>query len=139
MKKMKILFVMALFASQVCAADYTYKYLVFTGSDGTETRVSTDGLTLNVEEDGTLVAKNTAGTTTLTLASLMKMKFSSDDTTTPVEQAVNSVTKDGIVEVYDLSGIYKGTFSSMSAMKNSLGRGIYVIKQNGKNTKMIVK
>ena len=133
-----ILFFMALVAIQTYAADYTYKYLVFTASNGTQTHLATDGLTLNIDGNGGLVAKNGEGTTTLTLASLAKMEFSADGTTTAIEQ-VESIDSESRVEVYNLSGIYKGSYSSIREMKSSLGKGIFLIQQNGKKTKMIIK
>lgn len=136
--KQWILFLMAIVAIQVFAADYTYKYLVFTGSDGKQTTVATDGLTLSVTNNG-LVATNSEGSTTLPLSSLAKMEFSEGSTTTPIEQGITALEQEEPVEAYNLSGIYQGTFSSVSEMKRSLGKGVYVITQNGKNAKMIVK
>lgn len=132
------LFLMAAVAIQVFAADYTYKYLVFSASDGTQTTVNTEGLTLSVE-NGSLVVTNSTGTTALTLSSLAMMQFAAEGTTTPIDQAVSSVKEESTVEVFNLSGIYKGTFSSISALKSSLGKGVFIVKQDGKSTKMIVK
>lgn len=138
-----ILFLMAVVAIDAFPADYVYKYLVFTGSDGLQTAVSTDGLTLSIS-DGALVATSSVGTTTFTLTDLSKMKFSdsADDLVTKIE-GMDELTADdmesGTVEVYNLSGVHKGTFNSIREMKSRVGAGVYVIKQNGKNTKMIVR
>ena len=135
-----ILFIVAIVAIQAYAADYAYKYLVFTHSDGTKTSLSVDDLKINVSDNG-LEAVNEAGTTTLTLATLKTMEFSNDNVTTAIKALNDSelATNEGPLEVYNLSGIYKGSYSSMSEMKRSLGTGIYVIKQNGKNIKMTIK
>jgi len=138
MMKKWILLLMAVTAIHVSASDYAYKYLVFTKSDGTQTCVHCDGLTLSVDGNGGLVATNADGSTTLTLSSLSKMVFSTEETV-PVEQGISPLQMEGPVDVYSLSGLYKGSFSNVGLMKSTLGRGIYVIQQNGKNTKMMVR
>lgn len=133
-----ILFLMAIAAIHVCAADYTYKYMVLTASDGTQTTVPTDGLKFSIS-DGGLVVSSQTGTVTLPLSSLKTMRFAVDGTTTPIDEAVNPLTQHGPVDVYDLSGMYRGRYDSIGQMKCSLRTGVYVIKQNGKNMKMTVK
>ena len=92
---------MAAAAIQASAADYPYKYLVFTSSDGSTTSVSTDGLTLTAA-DGNLVAANSEGSTTLPLASLSKMAFAESSDDTGLDADVNG---DGAVDVADISSI----------------------------------
>ena len=133
-----ILFLMAIAAIEVYATDYTYKYLVFTSSDGTSTALPADGLRISIN-GGSLVVSSQAGTTTLSASGLTKMKFSSDNVTTAIDSAADAVAEGGQIAAYSLSGLYKGTFSSTEQMKSSLATGIYVIKQNGKSTKMIIK
>jgi len=103
-----ILFLMALIAIEVSAADYTYKYLVFTGTDGTQTRFATDGLKLNVA-DNSLVATNAEDTTAFALADLTKMAFAKATDDTGMEADVNG---DGIVDVADITAVITAMASS---------------------------
>ena len=98
-----IICLMAVIAIQAFAAEGTYKYLVFTGSDGSQTRVATDGLRLTTANDS-LMATNGEGTTAFALTDLLKMAFavSSDETETTLEGDVNG---DGAVNVADISYI----------------------------------
>ena len=69
--------------STMWADDYTYPYLIFSASDGTQTTVSVSALEITFA-DGQLVAKNGDGTTTLTLADLATMTFAETATVSPV-------------------------------------------------------
>ncbi len=138
MMKKWLLLLMVSMAVHVSASDYVYKYMVFTKSDGTQICVHSDGLSLSVDGSGGLVATNADGSTTIALSSLSKMTFSAEETV-PVEQGISSVQMEEPVEVYSLSGVYKGSFSNVGVMKGALGMGIYVVRQNGKNTKMMVR
>ena len=73
----------ALGAATASANDYTYPYLIFTGSDGTQTTLSVASLEITFA-DGQLVATNGDGSTTLTLADLISMQFSESGEVTPV-------------------------------------------------------
>ena len=103
-----ILFLMAIVAIHVSAADYTYKHLVFTMSDGVETSVSTDGLVLTTANDS-LVATNVVGTTAFALIDLTKMAFAESSDDAGLEGDVNS---DGVVDVADISNIISVMASS---------------------------
>ena len=96
-----IISVMAVLVMQTFAADDTYKYLVFTSSDGTETPVATDELLLKVSSEY-LVATNSEGTTSLKLADLSKMAFAQSADSTELKGDVNG---DGSVDVADISAI----------------------------------
>jgi len=92
---------MAIVAIQVYAADNTSMYLVFTTSDGTQTRLATEGLQLTTA-NGNLTATNGEGTTTFALTDLTKMVFdeSADDS-----ELVADVNGDKAVDVADISNV----------------------------------
>ena len=91
--------------------------------------------------NGYLVASNDGETTaTFELASLVSMAFA--DTATSVVTAIDGTlgtAQEGEVEAYNLSGVRLSTFSSMSQLKSALGRGIYIVKQNGTTKKITLK
>ena len=127
-KKIFILTILTAITTTLKAADY--QYLMFTLTDGTTQSITATGLTLTFS-DGNLTAKS--GTTTLTLAltDLTKMEFS-DNGSTGISTLKADVTLDEKTEVYDLNG---------RRLPNSsqLQRGVYIIKSNGKTTKVQVK
>ena len=102
---------MAFVAIQVSAAESTYKFLVFTTSDGAQTSVSTDGLTLTTAE-GNLMATNSEGTTTFLLTDLAKMAFAKSTEEPKLEGDVNA---DGTVDVADISSIITVMASSVDS------------------------
>ena len=134
-----VLCLMAILAIGTQAADFTYKYLVVKVSDGTQTALDAEGLQLTFA-DGQLVATNGTGSQSFALAQLASMTFSeTDGTTTGIDPTAAIGTAGGRVEVYTLSGRLVGTFDSASTLDTQLRSGVYVVKQNKKSTKIIIK
>jgi len=131
-----ILSIMAVIAIQIQAADVVYKYLVVTSADGTQTALGSDGLKLSFA-DGQMTAASSTDNKSFTLTSLASMQFAETASTTAID---SSMTADGLpMEAYTLSGMFVGTFHSMSALQSQLRSGVYVVKQNNKSSKIIVK
>lgn len=128
MKKILFLVLLASMAKGLRAADYSH--LVFTMTDGSTQSITVSGLSLTFT-DGTLTATSGTNTLSIPLTSLTKMEFS-DDGATAISTIEADVTLDENTEVYDLNG---------RRLPNStqLARGIYIIKSNGKTTKVQVK
>jgi len=123
MKKLLFTALLALIALTVNAE--TYKYLIFTMTDGTEKSYETSGLKLTYATvDGTesiLVWIDGATTDTITYADVTNMYFSNETT------GIDGVTIDEMGEndvIYDLNGRAMGTDS------NALPKGVYI--RNGK-------
>lgn len=135
---MKLLLTLALLAvtAMVARADeYPYPYLVMTTSSGEQTAVAVDELVITFS-DGKLVAQNAAGTQSFTLTDLASMNFSATNVLT---DGVETISSDQLAEgaaIYDLSG-RKLQISQLS--NGQLPRGVYIVKQNGKTSKMYVK
>jgi hypothetical protein len=124
-------------ALEAQAGDYTYKYLVLTDAQGNTTSVSTDGLTLRVP-DGNLVATNSLGTATFALSQLASMAFS--ESATSAVTAINALPgNDAPIEAFTTGGVSMGTFGSMSQLRATLSKGVYIVKQNGTTKKITVK
>lgn len=121
-------------AMSVRASDY--KSLVFQDNSGT-TAIDLSSLVITVA-DGKLVATNASGTVTLSLSDLTKMYFSNDDATTGIKQA-ETTGEASPVQAYDIAGRSMGTFDSLASAKAQLRQGVYVIKQNNKTFKIVVK
>lgn len=128
MKKIIILSMLMLLGVGVRAADYGY--LVFTLSDGTTKNITSTGVNITFA-DGKLTA--TAGTETVAveLASLTKMEFSNDGTTGISSVNCDFEAAEG-TEIYDVNGRRMPSGSNLQ-------RGVYIIKSNGKTTKVQVK
>lgn len=128
-KKIFILSILALLTTTLRAADY--QYLVFTLTDGTTQSITATNLTLTFA-NGTLTATSGTSTLSLPLTNLSKMEFSNDGSTTGISTLKADVKLDEQTEVYDMNG---------RRLPNStqLQRGIYIIKNNGKTTKVQVK
>lgn len=115
---------------------YDYPYLTFQNSDGTQTSVSVESLSITVN-DGNLVCTNSDGTTNISIAELSKMFFSTDGTPTGIS-AVSTKTS-GDVEIYTLTGISLGKFQSLSQAKDNLNSGIYLIKSDTGTSKIAIR
>lgn len=125
---------MSLFLTVMAApADDTYGYLTFQKSDGGEQSVSVDNLKITFS-DGQLIATNTSTSATFTLSDLSKMYFSS--TATAIETVDANASDDSTVEIWSLSGISLGSFSSLAEARQKLSRGVYVVKQGTKTFKI---
>lgn len=132
MKKLILLVLaMGFFASSYA---YDYPWLTFQSSDGTETPVSVEGLSMSVS-NGSLIATNADGSQTFELSKLSKMFFSSS--TTGISQISGDTTQQ--VEVYTTAGISLGKFSDASQTYSSLRPGLYIIKTDKGTFKMAKK
>ena len=137
MKKWTISLLAAM-AIEAQAGDYVYRYLVVTDVQGNSTSVVTDGLRFTIS-DGNLVAVNNEGNFTFTLGQLASMAFSETATNTTTAVDALPVTQATTIEAYSLGGARIGCFSSMNQLKNTLAKGVYIVKQNGTTKKVTIK
>lgn len=135
-KTKKTLLAAVMMACATRAAAYDYPYLVFEDATGSVQCLSVEQLTVTVG-DGTLLVSNADGTVTLTLKDLSKMYFSASEVTGISD--ITTAEGNGTVEVTTLSGIRVGRFSSLSAAKEALERGVYIVRQNGQTQKIAVR
>ena len=124
-----ILTMLALLTLGSSAEDYNY--LVFTQSDGTTKSIAAGNVTIAFA-DGNLTATSGSETVTIPLGSLTKMAFSNDGTTGIVLTTADGKLTADDAEVYDLNG--RRLPSSVT-----LSRGIYILKSNGKTSKIQVR
>ena len=134
MKKI-ILLVLLVCAGIAQAGEYAY--LVFTNTEGTKTALSVTDMTLNVN-GSQLDVTNVDGSVSFTLTDLAAMQFSVDGENLS-EGMENVLNADGSVTVYAINGMSLGSFSSMIQAVQQLDKGIYVIVQNSKSQKLVVK
>ncbi len=112
---------------------YDYPYLVIQTTDGTSQSIEAEKLVLTFS-GSQLVATNGTENLTLTVSDLNKMYFSS------TSSAVNQISEaDGEVEVFTLSGVRMGSYSSVAQALQSLRSGIYVMSSKEKTIKITVK
>ena len=137
MKKWTISLLAAM-AIEAQAGDYVYRYLVVTDVQGNSTSVVTNGLRFTIS-DGNLVAVNNEGNFTFTLGQLASMTFSETATNTTTAVDALPVTQATTIEAYSLGGARIGCFNSMSQLKNTLAKGVYIVKQNGTTKKVTIK
>ncbi|MBR0433124.1 MAG: hypothetical protein IJK15_05430 [Bacteroidaceae bacterium] len=137
-KKFLLLAMFVLGVNGIYADDFAYPYLVFTNTDGSQTVVASESLELTIV-DGQLVAKNGTATTSLTLANLAAMQFSTtkdgiaDEIVTLAD--AESITHSQPTAIYDLSGR-----RAYQPMGKAMRRGVYVVRNaNGKTSKIAVK
>ena len=109
------------------ADDYTY--LTFETTDGVKTSVDVSSLPATINLDNSTL---TVGSKTFALADLSKMYFSTQSETTGIESISNDLlTLDNNADIYDLQG-HKVT-------KEQMKKGVYIVKNNGKAYKMVVR
>lgn len=136
MRKSILLFMFLSLASWMHADDYTYNYLVMTNGQGSQTAIAVEGLEITFS-DGSLVATNADGTTTLSLTDLAMMEFSETaEVSTGIDEM--NVSAQPVV-VYSLSGVQMGSFANVREAQQRLQQGVYVAKQEGKTAKFCVK
>jgi len=130
----KIVLVLAVCCAMMAqAADYPY--LVFTSTAGITTSLSVSNMTLKVN-GAQLDVTNAEGTVNFTLTELASMEFSATDPTTALENVLDG---DKPVQVYSINGMSLGSFSSLVQAVQQLDKGVYIMVQNGKSQKLIVR
>jgi len=127
--------VLLICAGMVQAGEYAY--LIFTNTEGTNTVLSVTNLTMTVN-GAQLDVANVEGTVNFTLTDLASMQFAADgeDLPTVVENVLDA---DASMAVYNINGMLMGSFDNLLQAVQQLDRGTYVMVQNGKSQKMIVK
>ena len=131
MKKVFLMVAMTLFAIMARSAEY--QYLVFTNTEGTNTALSVNNLTLKIN-GSQLEVTNDDGSIAFVLTDLKAMQFSTDGVTLALENVLNA---DAPVEVLTVTGVSLGSFDNLRKAASSLKQGVYVIT-DGKNTQKIV-
>lgn len=117
------------------ASDNGYTYLAFRYINGTIKTVKSQGLKLEVAENGKLNVIHSEGTETLNLADLTSMNFSSDP------NSVEGLEKDidESVSVYTPTGCFIGNFKSSSEAISIINEsGVYVFKSKSKISKILL-
>ena len=145
MKKV-LIFLLLLGFQQVKADDFAY--LSFVTSDGTAQSFTAMGAELTFS-DGKVVVTSGAESATLELTALNRMFFSNEkdeaNEDTDPDVVVTGITvadsrlQTAPLAAYTLSGMYVGTFADAASLQTQLRRGLYVIKQNGRTQKIVVR
>lgn len=127
MKKI-VLASMILVGTLTAQAD-EYTYLTLETTDGVKTSVDVSSLPVTISLDNSTL---TIGGKTFALTDLSKMYFSTQSETTGIESISNDqLTLDNSADIYDLQG-HKVT-------KEQMKKGVYIVKNNGKTYKMVVR
>ena len=109
-------------------------YFSFQTSSGETTTLSVTGLKITFS-DGNIVATNKDGASyTASIETLAKMYFSA--TATGIDAVSETMVADG--DIYNVQGIRVGRTDEMGEVRG-LPEGVYVVKQNGKTRKVLVK
>ncbi|MCR5180748.1 MAG: hypothetical protein K6C30_05980 [Bacteroidaceae bacterium] len=135
MRKKSLFLLTMIWVTTAFADSYTYPYLTFETSDGSQQSVSVESLVLTVS-GSQLVATNSSGTVNFTLAELSQMSFTSTPATHISE---TEGAEESAVEVFTLSGLSLGKFANLQAARATLQNGIYVIKSKNVTQKIAVK
>lgn len=133
MKRLLIL-TMAMCSGMLAHAD-DFPYLTFEQADGSELAFDVESLEMYFD-GGTLYVQNASGSKSLAVSDLKRMYFSSvADGVTEISASPKSTS----ISAYDLTGKYVGQFASVNQLQTALPKGIYVVKQNTKTSKIVVK
>lgn len=141
-------------AATAGAADYGY--LAVRQADGTVTTLAADGLRITFA-DGKLVATQGGQTSTLSLASLDAMYFTTEGATTSItaiSSASSSLTvaagsvrvaaeQGAQVALYALNGVRVASLTASGqgeeTLAEGLQKGVYIVNIGGQATKIVVK
>ncbi len=119
----------------VCAHAQDYSYMAFQKADGSKIAVGVENLNMTFA-DGLLHVESDSGTQDIPVSELSMMFFTNDAPTAIAEtENVASHAK----QVYSISGTFVGTFDTDSAVRQSCGKGVYLIKDNGKTSKVVIR
>ena len=142
MKRTLLAVVMAAVSVGVYADSYAYPYLIFTDTNGSQVSLSVTDLVITVS-GGRLIATNSTGTQTFTLAQLASMHFSKSIDVTVGIGAMDSGqwAADNGFELYDLSGRrVKRSAHAAGAQLQSMQKGVYVVRtSDGRTFKITLK
>ena len=134
MKKLFTMLCFGAFALSLSASDYNA--MVFTMNNGSQKSISTENLEITFS-NSELQAKSNQTVLTLTLTDVKSMNFG--ETVTSSVSSLES-EKESTVYIFTLSGIYEGSFPSLSNAVENLENGIYVIRNTeGKTFKITVE
>lgn len=133
MRKIIVAFVALMCCSYTQAQDFAY--MGFAKADGSELTVSAENLTMTFV-DGALCVEATDNSLTIPVSELNKMFFTNNAVAgiREIGSAIN-----GKKYVYSLSGAFLGTFENMENVRQSYGKGVYLVKENGKTSKLAVR
>ena len=135
MKRLFIIFILcAAFSLSIQAGDYTY--LAFRCNDGTEISLSVSNLKITFS-NGQLVAVNSETNQTFSLSDLNKMYFT-NSAITNIEEVLPT-DLDTEVEIFTTSGVIKGRYNNLYQARQTLSKGVYIVKQSEKTYKIAVK
>ena len=131
-KKFLLTLLLVLPAGVAMADDFPY--FAFQTSDGETSTLNVTGLKITFS-DGNIVATNADGASfTASIESLAKMYFSS--TATGIDAVAESAVAEG--DIYNVQGVRVGRTDKMGEVRG-LPEGVYVVKQNGKARKVLVR
>lgn len=134
MKKLLLSLILTAAGLTAHAADYTY--FVIRHQDGTATILSASRLHITFS-DGNLIASSSTVSATLALSDLSAMYFSNDGTTGI--EGVTTDTDSGDATAYDTAGRFVARAASLTALKQTLRPGLYVIRTKTETLKTLIR
>lgn len=133
MKKKIVLVALSLLSVAAMQAD-SYSHLTFQKKDGSCLSFPVASLAMVVSGEKLLVYAGSENSA-IDVSDLSCMYFSTADVT-GIQEVEKKV---GMLKVYSLQGVKYGCFESMEEMRSSVPAGVYVIRQQGKTQKMIIR
>lgn len=129
-----LLLLCALCASMHCAAQ-NYRYLTFETSGGSAVSIEATGTVITFSGN-TATVTNGDKQLTLNTTELQRMYFGSTDASTGISQV--SATSTAPVELYTPAGVRVGSYARLQDA-TQLQPGVYIVKQDGRTYKTVVK
>lgn len=110
-----------------------YAFLMLATTSGMKTTMAVEGLEITVN-GSQIVAANNAERRTFSLSDLATMQFTNETVATAIDAATMPDDDEG-VDVFSLSGMALGHYTSIDDCRDKLTPGVYVVRQAGKTTK----
>ncbi len=133
MRKIIVAFVALMCCSYTQAEDFAY--MGFVKADGSEVTVSAENLIMTFV-DGALCVEATDNSLVIPVSELNKMFFT-NNVVTGIRDLGSAINEKKYV--YSLSGAFLGTFENMESVRQSYGKGVYLVKESGKTSKLAVR
>lgn len=132
----KLFFVLMLFLNTFNASAYDYPYLTFQKTDGSVVDLSVENLVLTVSGNS-IVASDGSTSTTLTIADLTKMYFSTSSTSGIAETSLSGDSEP--VEIFTMSGVSLGSYDNIATAKKNLQKGLFLVKEKSNGSSKTYK
>lgn len=134
----KFLITVVLVAGGIASATAQYESMELTTLEGKTDYISLSDLSITFDEGNLIARAGSGATVTIPLVEMDYMQFSSEEA--GITTIVSEISRSNPTEIFEISGVSRGTFSSLLEAKEALPAGVYLLRTaNGQTSKLYLK